>query len=270
MAEQITVIGVFADRQKARDVLKALLDAGFTTDKIGFAGRHEGIKIGDEEKGEPRAKAVVRGILGGILGAADALLVPFIGPADASSIFTTVLPVTEEALDHLPYPGSHRATAGAIRPDTPMTLPASSEAQTTPEPAAESSAERSRSQERIERQSEILSDPTPEESARTGAVAGGVVGGIVGGAVALLIPGIGPAVAGGILASTFGGVGMGSIAGSFLDTFINMGVPEEKARYYEQEFKAGNIIVTVTTDAAHQEQAQALLKNYGAHDVASH
>src|SRR5215211_4087250 len=71
--------------------------------------------------------------------------------------------------------------------------------------------------------------------AATGAVTGGVVGGLLGALAAGLIPGIGPVLAGGLLAGVLGGGLVGAVAGGLIGALIGMGVPEEEARYYEQE-----------------------------------
>jgi uncharacterized protein (TIGR02271 family) len=100
----------------------------------------------------------------------------------------------------------------------------------------------------------------------TGAIAGAGVGGFIGAAVALLIPGFGPVVAGGILASILGGAVVGAAAGGILGALVGLGVPEEEARYYENEFNAGNIIVTVKAGTRYDEARQILFRN-GAYDV---
>ncbi len=101
---------------------------------------------------------------------------------------------------------------------------------------------------------QLLSDGEPDEHveeehpARAGAVTGGVVGGVVGAAAALLIPGIGPAIAGGILTTILGGAAMGAAAGGLIGVFVNIGLSEEEARYYEQEVQSGRTIVIVQAD----------------------
>lgn len=87
-----------------------------------------------------------------------------------------------------------------------------------------------------------------EHPARDGAVTGGVVGGMVGAAAALLIPGIGPAIAGGILTTILGGAAIGAAAGGLIGVFMNIGMSEEDARYYEQEIQSGRTIVIVQAD----------------------
>ena len=85
-----------------------------------------------------------------------------------------------------------------------------------------------------------------QDDASTGAVAGlaggGAIGGLLGAGAAFLIPGVGPMLAAGILA---GGVATGAFAGGLYGPFVNMGVTEEEAKHYDQEFQAGASIVTV-------------------------
>ena len=99
------------------------------------------------------------------------------------------------------------------------------------------------------------------EGAATGVVAGGILGGILGAAGALLIPGIGPVIAGGILAATLGGAAVGAAAGGLLGALTGMGIPEEEARFYENEFQAGRTIVTVQAGNRQQEALDILRRN---------
>ncbi len=102
-----------------------------------------------------------------------------------------------------------------------------------------------------------------------GAISGGILGGIVGAAVALLIPGIGPVVAGGILAATLGGILVGATAGGIIGALTGLGVSQEEAEYYQQEFEAGRTIVAVNVDERRQnpQEARTILRNYGASDI---
>jgi hypothetical protein len=108
--------------------------------------------------------------------------------------------------------------------------------------------------------------PEFETHAGSGAAAGAVVGGVIGAVVAVLIPGIGPAVAGGILAIAVGGAAVGALAGGIVGALVGMGIPEEEARYYEGEFRAGRTLVTVRASARYDE-ARAILRRDGAYDV---
>jgi uncharacterized protein (TIGR02271 family) len=102
-----------------------------------------------------------------------------------------------------------------------------------------------------------------DEGAVAGAVAGAGVGALVGlGVLAGVIPVIGPAIAGGtlgvILTNAVGGAAALGIAGAL----IGWGIPEEDAKYYEAEVKAGRFLVTV--DAAdRKDEAWAILHKHG-------
>jgi len=106
------------------------------------------------------------------------------------------------------------------------------------------------------------------QNAVGGAVGGGVIGGLVGAASSLLIPGFGPAIAGGILATTLGGVAIGAVAGGLIGALTQIGVPEDEAYYYQQEFEAGRFLVTVSAPGRQQEALDVLRRN-GAYDAST-
>ncbi|HEX2172186.1 MAG TPA: general stress protein [Dehalococcoidia bacterium] len=113
------------------------------------------------------------------------------------------------------------------------------------------------------------SDLTGDEAgsgAATGAVTGGVIGGLLGAAAAALIPGVGPVLAGGILAGVIGGVTSGAVAGGLLGALVGLGIPEEEAGYYNAEFEAGRVIVTVRANGRPAE-AERILREAGAGDL---
>jgi uncharacterized protein (TIGR02271 family) len=107
--------------------------------------------------------------------------------------------------------------------------------------------------------------------AATGAVAGGVLGGLGGwliGIGALAIPGIGPFIAAGAFATALGGAAIGAGVGAIAGALMGMGIPEDHARYYEGEAKAGRTLVTVRADDDYDYARQTLL-DHGAYDVES-
>jgi len=109
-------------------------------------------------------------------------------------------------------------------------------------------------------------DSKAGEAAAVGAIAGAGVGGLIGlGVLAGVIPVIGPAIAAGtlgvILTNAAGGAAIAALAGAL----IGLGIPEEDAKYYEDEFKAGRYIVTVKADARYQE-ARTILVRHGGYD----
>ncbi len=83
-----------------------------------------------------------------------------------------------------------------------------------------------------------------------GVVAGGLLGGALA-AVVVLIPGIGPVLAAGgllsatLLASVGSGVVGGAVGGGLVGALVGLEFPEEEARQYERELKAGRILVGV-------------------------
>jgi hypothetical protein len=254
MTDQALVIGIFEQREAAYNTLQALHKAGFQDDQLGFMTRQEhGQARQHEEKQQRGAGSVVRGIVGGIMGAADILLAPITGPSDANLILESTLPVVEEAIDRLPYPhsqpGKKEASADSVHSTERIDTNNTNDAQ-----------EASDEQQHL------------NQHERTSIVTGGVIGGAAGavGALgALLIPGIGPVVAGGLLALVLGGAGMGGVAGGFLGAFADIGVPEQKARVYEQAVKSGSTIVTIKA-SDHVREAAQILRDHGAHDVQTH
>jgi hypothetical protein len=104
------------------------------------------------------------------------------------------------------------------------------------------------------------------KAAAGGAVAGGVLGAVLGAASALLIPGVGPVIAGGILASVLSGAAAGVAAGGVVGALDGLGVPEDEARFADQEFQAGRIIVTAQASPA-QDNLKRIFHNCGGYDI---
>jgi len=104
------------------------------------------------------------------------------------------------------------------------------------------------------------------EGAVVGAVTGGIVGGILGAAASVLIPGIGPVMAGGILWTALGFAGAGVATGGILGAMAGLGLSEEEAKFYEQEFHSGKAIVTVKA-GARTATAVEILRRHGGYDM---
>src|SRR5947209_10523639 len=98
MAEPSTVIGIFADHRLAEQAILYFKRAGFGDDQLGFVVRRP-----RKEKMEAREgmRIAAGGVIAGLLGVADALLLPVVGPTSTTSIVTTSVPVAEEALARL-------------------------------------------------------------------------------------------------------------------------------------------------------------------------
>jgi hypothetical protein len=108
-----------------------------------------------------------------------------------------------------------------------------------------------------------------ELGAATGAVAGGATGTLLGIAVASgLMTGIGPVIAGGLLGGLLTSAAVGAATGGVLGALVGLGVPEEEATFYKEEFDAGRVLVTVRAgDRA--SDASEVLRRFGAYDITS-
>lgn len=103
----------------------------------------------------------------------------------------------------------------------------------------------------------------------TGATTGGVlggVGGILAGVGALAIPGIGPIIAAGPIAAGLTGAVAGGLAGSLVD----LGIPSDRGRYYEEEVRKGKILAAIKADTTRVGKAAKILRDNGAYDVETH
>lgn len=86
------------------------------------------------------------------------------------------------------------------------------------------------------------------EGAGKGGAIGGTIGAIAGVVAAigtsLVIPGLGLVVAG-PLAAGLAGAGAGSITGGIIGALVGSGIPEERAKLYEDGVKNGQVVVGV-------------------------
>ncbi len=114
---------------------------------------------------------------------------------------------------------------------------------------------------------------TEESHAGAGAVTGALTGLGLGalaglGVLSGIVPVVGPAIAGGtlgvILTNAAAGAGLGGLAGAL----IGVGIPEDEAQYYQDEFEGGRAIVTVHPEGR-ADEARAILLHYDAYDMSS-
>jgi uncharacterized protein (TIGR02271 family) len=116
-------------------------------------------------------------------------------------------------------------------------------------------------------------DGRKETHAKEGAIAGVSAGAGVGalwglGILAGVLPAIGPAIAGGTLAAILSSAAAGAATAGLAGTLIGLGIPEDEANYYDEEFRAGRVLVTVDAGGRLQE-AQAILMRSGGYDMRS-
>ena len=86
------------------------------------------------------------------------------------------------------------------------------------------------------------------EGAGTGGAIGGLLGAVIGGIAAIgtnvLLPGLGLVVAGPIAAALVG-AGAGGATGGLVGALIGWGIPEERAKYYEEGIRNGGTVLGV-------------------------
>jgi hypothetical protein len=85
------------------------------------------------------------------------------------------------------------------------------------------------------------------EGAGVGAGIGGTLGAILAGVAAvgtLAIPGVG-LIAAGPIAAALAGAGAGGAAGGLIGALVGAGIPEERAKLYEEGVKEGGIVMGV-------------------------
>lgn len=109
-----------------------------------------------------------------------------------------------------------------------------------------------------------------DEGATVGAVSGGVLGGLTGllvGLGTLAIPGIGPIMLAGAtataLATTVAGAGIGAAAGSLLGALVGLGIPEERAKVYNERVERGDYLVIIDGTDVEIAKAEEILKRRG-------
>jgi hypothetical protein len=98
--------------------------------------------------------------------------------------------------------------------------------------------------------------------ALTGAATGAVAGGLLGALAAIIIPPLGPVLIGGMLATAAGFAGAGAAVGGLLGAMTGLGISEEEARYYEQQFNEGKAILTVRA-GEHADQVVQVIRRHG-------
>jgi hypothetical protein len=102
-----------------------------------------------------------------------------------------------------------------------------------------------------------------EEGLAAGAVVGAGAGALVGlGVLAGTIPVIGPVMAVGTLGTILLNAAAGAAVVGLVGALVGLGIPEEDARFYEDEVRGGRFLVTV--DAGdRQAEAWAVLRRAG-------
>lgn len=113
-----------------------------------------------------------------------------------------------------------------------------------------------------------------DEGAATGALTGGTLGGITGlliGLGTLAIPGVGPVMLAGeiatALATTIAGGAIGAAAGGLVGALIGLGIPEERARVYNERVGRGDYLLIVDGSEEDILRAEAILNHQGIEEL---
>ncbi len=100
--------------------------------------------------------------------------------------------------------------------------------------------------------------------ATTGTVLGGVGGFLIGAGV-LAIPGVGPVLAAGVgiseIAATLAGAGIGAASGGLVGALVGAGIPEDKAKVYNQRFEAGHYLLMVDSALDNVRNVESILRD---------
>ncbi len=106
-----------------------------------------------------------------------------------------------------------------------------------------------------------------ESGALAGALTGLGLGALAGlGVLSGVIPVIGPAIAAGTLGVIMSNAAVGAGVAGLFGALIGAGLPEHEAKYYQGEFEAGRVIVTVHAGDRATEVA-AILHRFEAYDM---
>ncbi len=109
-----------------------------------------------------------------------------------------------------------------------------------------------------------------DEGAKGGAATGGILGGLGGllvGLGALAIPGVGPVIAGGTLATALAtaaaGGAIGAAAGGLTGALVGLGIPDDRARHYNDRVNRGDYLVMVDGTEDEIRRAEPILSRHG-------
>lgn len=109
-----------------------------------------------------------------------------------------------------------------------------------------------------------------DDGAVKGALTGGTLGGLTGllvGLGALAIPGIGPVMLAGAtattIATTLTGGAIGAVSGGLIGALIGLGIPEERAKVYNDRVSRGDYLVIVEGSEQEIHRAEGILSHGG-------
>lgn len=117
-------------------------------------------------------------------------------------------------------------------------------------------------------------------AAVTGATTGATLGALAGllvGIGAIAVPGVGALLIGGPIAAALGltgaaaatvsGAVTGALAGGLVGGLVDLGVPEDEAKAYEERLREGGVLVAVSTVATNEDMVRQVFAEFKADQV---
>lgn len=117
---------------------------------------------------------------------------------------------------------------------------------------------------------ETMSGSRAGTGAAMGAAAGAGGGALwAAGIAAGVLPAIGPIVAGGVLVAVAAGLAAGAAAGGLVGTLVGLGISDDEAAHYDEEFRAGKTIVVVSGPGDAEHASRVLDQHHGINSYAA-
>lgn len=123
---------------------------------------------------------------------------------------------------------------------------------------------------------DYVAEENLEEMGTSATTTGAVTGGVIGGLGALLIelgliaiPGIGPFLAVGPVGAALVGALAGGTVGGVLGALVDLGFEEDEARFYDEQFQQGRILVMVEDDGTKTMDLDKIIEPYSLYEVRS-
>ena len=235
-----TVVGLFDSYDYAETAARRIKEQGLRTDDISIVAKQSGKGGGETDAdagrvtgtGENPSMDEKAKMEGGVGADRDAGLGTDIGPISAAGTGTGAVPGASAGMGMGAIPGASAGMGGTgAVPDTGA-----------------------------------KGDNDINDNISDGIISGGVLGGLAGlliGAGSMVIPGLGIIAAAGPITGLLSGAVTGGIVGGLVD----LGIPENKGKRYENDVRSGKVLFSMKTDEDKVDSVCSILRNNGATDV---
>ena len=225
-----TVVGLFDSYDYAETAARMIKERGLRTDDISIVARQNG--KGGGETGEDAGRVTGTGENPGM--DEKAKMEGGVGADRDAGLGTDIGPISAAGTGTGAVPGASAGMGtgtGAVPPDTG-----------------------------------VEGDNDINDNISDGIISGGVLGGLAGlliGAGSMVIPGLGIIAAAGPITGLLSGAVTGGIVGGLVD----LGIPENKGKRYENGVRSGKVLFSMKTDEDKVDSVCSILRNNGATDV---